>query len=71
MQVLDEYMEAVENADDEWNDLRGTEWIDLPFELQCTDAVLHTVSSFRTLLLDGRCFAWRLPLGGVLTYSFS
>ena len=34
------------NEYDEWDDLRGKEWIDLPFELQCTDAVLHTVAAF-------------------------
>ncbi|KAL7556153.1 hypothetical protein ACA910_006252 [Epithemia clementina (nom. ined.)] len=30
-------------ADDEWADLQGREWINLPFELQCADAVLQTV----------------------------
>lgn len=44
-QGVEEFADATEN-DDEWNDLQGTEWIDLPFELQCTDAVLHTVSAF-------------------------
>lgn len=46
--IADEYYsDAAKNGDDsEWNDLRGSEWIDLPFELQCTDAVLHTVSNF-------------------------
>ena len=27
----------------EWEDLKGKEWIQLPFELQCADAVLQTV----------------------------
>ena len=45
-QVIDEYTNAQQTADDEWNDLQGTEWIDLPFELQAADAVLHTISSF-------------------------
>ena len=47
-QILDDFEDATEHGEgyDEWNDLQGTEWIDLPFELQCTDAVLHTVSSF-------------------------
>ena len=31
------------HASDEWADLTGREWIKLPFELQCTDAVLQTV----------------------------
>ena len=44
-QGIEEFGDTTEN-DDEWNDLQGTEWIDLPFELQCTDAVLHTVSAF-------------------------
>jgi magnesium transporter len=47
-QLGDEYADAAAQADDEWNDLQGTEWIDLPFELQCTDAILHTVSAFLT-----------------------
>lgn len=34
--------------DDEWGDLQGKEWIDLPFELQSVDAVLHTVSLMLT-----------------------
>ena len=33
---------------DEWDDLKGKEWIDLPFELQSVDAVLHTVSGMLT-----------------------
>jgi magnesium transporter len=33
---------------DEWNDLKGKGWINLPFELQSVDAVLHTVSSMLT-----------------------
>lgn len=45
-QLTEEYAEAQQDADEEWNDLQGTEWIDLPFELQATDAVLHTISSF-------------------------
>jgi magnesium transporter len=31
--------------DDEWADLQGRTWIDMPFELQSVDAVLHTVCS--------------------------
>lgn len=53
--IMDEYMDAAEQSEAEWNDLQGTEWIDLPFELQCTDAVLHTVSSlckFRLCFLN-------------------
>jgi magnesium transporter len=34
--------------DDEWDDLKGKGWIDLPFELQSVDAVLHTVSVMLT-----------------------
>lgn len=48
-QAVEEFLDATDNnddGDDEWHDLQGTEWIDLPFELQCTDAVLHTVSAF-------------------------
>jgi magnesium transporter len=29
---------------DEWDDLEGRGWIDMPFELKAVDAVLHTVS---------------------------
>jgi hypothetical protein len=28
----------------EWEEMAGKEWTDLPFELQCVDAVLHVVS---------------------------
>jgi hypothetical protein len=28
----------------EWEEMAGREWTDLPFELQCVDAVLHVVS---------------------------
>ena len=45
-QMENEYADAQQTADDEWNDLQGTEWIDLPFELQAADAVLHTITSF-------------------------
>jgi magnesium transporter len=34
--------------DEEWDDLKGKQWIDLPFELQSVDAVLHTVSIMLT-----------------------
>ena len=30
-------------VDNEWEELEGREWIDLPFELQAVDAVLHSV----------------------------
>ena len=30
-------------VDNEWEELEGKEWIDLPFELQGVDAVLHSV----------------------------
>lgn len=33
-----------ETIGDEWDDLEGRGWIDLPFELKAVDAVLHTVS---------------------------
>jgi magnesium transporter len=33
-----------ETVVDEWDDLEGRAWIDLPFELKAVDAVLHTVS---------------------------
>ena len=33
-----------ESEDDEWDDLQGRGWIDMPFELKAVDAVLHTVS---------------------------
>jgi magnesium transporter len=36
-------------VDNEWEELEGREWIDLPFELQCVDAILHSVS---TILAD-------------------
>lgn len=29
----------------EWEEMNAKDWIDLPFELQCTDAVLHVVCS--------------------------
>jgi hypothetical protein len=29
----------------EWDEMHGHDWADLPFELQCADAVLHVVSS--------------------------
>ena len=35
-------------TNDEWDDLKGKGWIDLPFELQSVDAVLHTVSAMLT-----------------------
>jgi magnesium transporter len=35
--------EYMEDDDDEWADLQKRAWIDLPFELQSVDAVLHTV----------------------------
>jgi magnesium transporter len=31
--------------DNEWEELEGKDWIDLPFELQSVDAVLHSVGS--------------------------
>ena len=34
---------AALQAAEEWADIAGAEWIKLPFELQCTDAVLQTV----------------------------
>jgi hypothetical protein len=34
-----------EPADGEWNEMEAHEWADLPFELQCADAVLHVVVS--------------------------
>lgn len=36
------------NEDNEWEEMAGKEWIDLPFELQCVDAVLHTVCGILT-----------------------
>ena len=33
-----------ESTADEWDDLQGRGWIDMPFELKAVDAVLHTVS---------------------------
>lgn len=30
--------------DEEWDEMQGREWIDLPFELQCLDAVLQCVT---------------------------
>lgn len=36
-----------DNAD-EWSDMGDREWINLPFELQCTDACLHIASSLLT-----------------------
>jgi magnesium transporter len=30
----------------EWAELEGKEWSELPFELSCADAVLHTVTNF-------------------------
>jgi len=41
--------EIINNNDfDEWDELQGREWINLPFELQCADAVLHVVGSILT-----------------------
>lgn len=34
-----------ESEDDEWDDLQGQGWLDMPFELKAVDAVLHTVSN--------------------------
>ena len=34
-----------DDANDEWNEMAAREWVNLPFELQCADAVLHVVSS--------------------------
>jgi magnesium transporter len=43
--TVEETSRSDENgAGDEWDDLQGRNWIDLPFELQAVDAVLHTVS---------------------------
>jgi CorA-like Mg2+ transporter protein len=33
------------DANDEWNEMAAREWVNLPFELQCADAVLHVVCS--------------------------
>jgi magnesium transporter len=38
-ELLDAFVE------NEWNELEGRDWIDLPFELQCVDAVLSSVSA--------------------------
>jgi magnesium transporter len=32
-------------VDTEWEELEGRDWIDLPFELQSVDAILHSVSA--------------------------
>jgi magnesium transporter len=37
-----------DDANDEWNEMAAREWVNLPFELQCADAVLHVVSSILT-----------------------
>lgn len=43
---LDENTQFVKSfVDNEWEELEGKEWIDLPFELQGVDAVLHNVCS--------------------------
>jgi magnesium transporter len=34
-----------EDEEKEWDEMEGREWIDLPFELQCADAVLYVVTS--------------------------
>jgi Mg2+ and Co2+ transporter CorA len=34
-----------DDANDEWHEMAAREWVNLPFELQCADAVLHVVSS--------------------------
>jgi magnesium transporter len=34
-----------DDMDDEWDELNRHEWVNLPFELQCADAVLYVVSS--------------------------
>ena len=33
---------------DEWEEMEGTEWVNLPFELQCVDACLHIVCGLLT-----------------------
>jgi magnesium transporter len=33
------------DANDEWHEMAAREWVNLPFELQCADAVLHVVCS--------------------------
>jgi hypothetical protein len=40
----DQFSEGNDDDDGEWEEMAGKEWIDLPFELQCVDAVLHVVS---------------------------
>jgi hypothetical protein len=35
----------LDEVEKEWNELKSHEWADLPFELQCVDAVLHQVCS--------------------------
>lgn len=37
-----------DNDEDEWQEMEGREWIDLPFELQCADACLHLVGGLLT-----------------------
>jgi magnesium transporter len=43
-ETTDTEMESESHSDDEFEDMQGREWINMPFELQCLDAVLHTVS---------------------------
>jgi magnesium transporter len=37
------------DEDDEWDEMEGREWIDLPFELQCVDGVLFVVGTMLTI----------------------
>ena len=49
-QVTEDFETELEDLDDdeEWNEMKGQEWVDLPFELQCMDACLHIVGGFLT-----------------------
>ena len=37
-----------DDMENEWNEMTGHEWVGLPFELQCADAVLHVVGNILT-----------------------
>jgi magnesium transporter len=50
-------------VDTEWEELEGRGWIDLPFELQSVDAILHSVSA----ILADDVFDLQLGANGLIT----
>jgi magnesium transporter len=58
-----------DDAHDEWQEMATREWVNLPFELQCVDAVLHVVGAILSketfeVQLAAEAFIERILLGG-------